>query len=196
MTEPPQPGFHALSREAWRQWLQQHHGSAAGVWLITFKKATGKPRLDYDAAVEEALCFGWIDSKPRKVDAERTALWFAPRKPGSGWSRPNKARVQQLASAGLMTQAGLDKVEQARRDGSWTRLDEVEALRLPDDLVRALASLPAATAHFEAFPRSAKRGILEWIASARTQETRRKRVDETARLVSLDERANQWRRKA
>lgn len=196
MAAAPSPSVHALTRSEWRQWLQQHHATAAGVWLVSYKKATGKPRVEYDEAVEEALCFGWVDSKPNKLDAERTLLWFAPRKPGSGWSRPNKLRVQRLVEVGLMAPAGWAKVEQAQADGSWSRLDEVEDLRLPEDLVQALAALPDAARHFEAFPRSAKRGILEWIVNAKTAATRARRVEETARLASRNERANQWRPKA
>lgn len=193
MTATPEPSIHPLSREAWREWLRDNHQRTAGVWLVSYKKGTGKPRVDYDAAVEEALCFGWIDSKPNKLDAERTLLWFAPRKPGSGWSRPNKLRVEKLMAAGLMAEAGLQKVEQSRRDGSWTRLDAVEALQIPEDLDEALRKLPPARENFEAFPRSAKRGILEWIANARTAETRARRVDDTARLACQNQRANQWR---
>lgn len=193
MTAPPEPSTHPLSREAWREWLRAHHERSTGVWLVSYKKATGKPRFDYDAAVEEALCFGWIDSKPKKLDEARTLLWFAPRKPGTGWSRPNKQRIEKMTAAGLMAQAGLRKVEQARRDGSWTRLDAVEDLLVPQDLAEALEKLPPAVDNFMAFPRSARRGILEWIANARTAETRARRVDETARMASRNERANQWR---
>jgi uncharacterized protein YdeI (YjbR/CyaY-like superfamily) len=162
---------------------------------VSYKKGTGKPRIEYDEAVEEALCFGWVDSKPNKLDAERTLLWFAPRKAGTGWSRPNKLRVERMMQAGLMSEAGLRKVELAKSDGSWSKLDAVEDLMIPDDLVRALAGQPPATACFERFPRSAKRGILEWIANARTPQTRARRIAETATLASRNERANQWRPK-
>lgn len=193
MISAPDPSIHPLSREAWRAWLREHHDRATGVWLVSYKKGSGKPRFDYGDAVEEALCFGWIDSKPNKLDAERTLLWFAPRKPGTGWSRPNKLRVEKLTAAGMMADAGLRKVEQAQRDGSWNRLDAVEDLQIPEDLVEALQQRPLAMENFTAFPRSAKRGILEWIANARTAETRARRVGETARLASRNERANQWR---
>jgi uncharacterized protein YdeI (YjbR/CyaY-like superfamily) len=165
------------------------------VWLISYKKATGKPRFDYDEPVEEALCFGWVDSKVNTLDAERSLLWFAPRKPGTGWSRPNKLRVEQMLKAGLMAEAGLRKVAQAQADGSWTKLDAVEDLTVPDDLAQALGRYPEAARHFDAFPRSAKRGILEWIATAKTAPTRMKRIEDTARLADRNERANQWRPK-
>lgn len=195
MLQPPSPSVHALDRAEWRTWLADHHASATGVWLVSYKKSTGKPRVDYDDAVEEALCFGWIDSKPNKLDAERTLLWFAPRKPRSGWSRPNKERVHRMMQAGLMTQAGLRKIEEAKADGSWTKLDAVEDLALPPDLVIALDAVADAAKNFDAFPRSAKRGILEWIVNAKTDQTRTKRIEETARLAGKNERANQWRPK-
>lgn len=189
----PADAVQPADRAAWRAWLRAHHQRDGGVWLVTFKKSSGKATIDYEAAVEEALAFGWIDSKPRKLDDQRTMLWFAPRKPGSGWSRPNKERVARLQQAGLMHTSGQAKVDAAIADGSWTALDAVEALAVPSDLAQALARLPPAAAHFEAFPRSAKRGILEWIANAKKPETRAARIDETARLAQRNERANQWR---
>ncbi|MEZ4767903.1 MAG: YdeI/OmpD-associated family protein [Caldilineales bacterium] len=194
MTTTPPNSFHPLTRAEWRAWLEQNHANDEGVWLITFKKATGKPRIDYEDAVEEALCFGWIDSKPRKLDDQRSMLWFAPRKPGSGWSRPNKERVERMLAAGRMAPAGLARVEAVRIDGSWTALDAVEALEIPPDLEAAFAGEATAWENFEAFPRSAKRGILEWIANARKPETRARRIDETVTLASDNIRANQWRR--
>lgn len=193
MKNPPRNSVHPKSRSAWRLWLEEHHGRDEGIWLITFKKATGKPRVEYEEAVEEALCFGWVDSKPNKLDDERAMLWFAPRKPGTGWSRPNKERVEKLIATGLMRLAGLAKVEAAKRDGSWVALDTVEALEIPVDLQEALAVDPRAREFFEAFPRSVKRGILEWITNAKKPETRAKRVAETAAQAAKNIRANQWR---
>jgi uncharacterized protein YdeI (YjbR/CyaY-like superfamily) len=183
------------NRAAWRAWLAKNHGRAEGVWLITYKKTAGKPRIDYEEAVEEALCFGWVDSKPGKVDEERSKLWFAPRKSKSGWSWPNKERIERLLKAKLMQPAGLAKIEAAKKDGSWVALDAVEDLVVDADLATALAAYPKAAQNFEAFPRSAKRGILEWIALAKRTETRAARIAETARLAQDNERANQWRPK-
>lgn len=121
-------------------------------------------------------------------------LWLAPRQPGSGWSAVNKERVERLIAAGLMTPAGLAKIEAAKQDGSWNALDAIEALEIPPDLGAALESYPAARGYFEAFPRSVKRGILEWIANARRPETRARRIEETARLAQDNQRANQWRK--
>jgi len=161
--------------------------------MISYKQATGKPRVEYAESVEEALCFGWVDSKGNKLDDERSMLWFAPRKRGSGWARPNKERIERLIAAGLMAPAGLAKIDAAKADGTWTLLDSVENLEVPDDLATALDRFSAARANFEAFPRSARRGILEWIVQAKTAATRAKRIEDTARLAQEHQRANQWR---
>jgi uncharacterized protein YdeI (YjbR/CyaY-like superfamily) len=191
----PLNSFHPLSRAEWREWLRENHGRSTGVWLVRFKKGTGKARFDFNDSVEEALCFGWADSKPNKLDEERSMLWFSPRKRKTGWSRPNKERVERLFRAGLMQPAGLAKVEEAKADGSWSLLDEVEELVVPQDLLEALAGLPPAEQNFRDFPRSARRGILEWVLQAKRPETRAARVQETARLAQMNERANQWRGK-
>ena len=194
MKEAPENSVHPLTRTEWRAWLAEHHTRTEGVWMISYKRVTGKPRVEYDEAVEEALCFGWIDSKASTLDEERSLQWFAPRRPRTGWSRPNKERVERLIAAGLMAPAGRAKIERAREDGSWTALDAVENLEVPADLAAALAAYPSADRHFAAFPRSAKRAILEWIASARTAATREKRIAETARLAEQNQRANQPRK--
>lgn len=193
MADLPENAVHPLTRDDWRAWLAENHERPDGVWFVSYKKAAGKPRVEYDEAVEEALCFGWVDSKGRKLDDERTMLWIAPRKAGSGWSKPNKERVERLIRDGRMASAGLAKIEAARKDGSWTALDAVEALEVPPDLARELDAHPDARKHWDAFPRSAKRGILEWISTARKPETRAKRIEETARLAAEGRRANQWR---
>ena len=193
MPQMPDNAVHPKTRQQWRKWLATNHDTSKGVWLITFKKAAGKPRIEYDQAVEEALCFGWVDSKPGKLDDERSMLYFSPRKPRSGWSRPNKLRIEKLIKAGLMTPAGQAKIDAAMKDGSWSKLDAVESLTIPDDLRLALQKHPPAATHFDAFPRSAKRGILEWITQAKRPETRAKRVHETATLAAENVRANQWK---
>lgn len=190
----PLNAVHPLSRAEWRTWLRSHHRRQDGVWCVSWKVATGQPRLAYDIAVEEALCWGWVDSKPSKLDAERSMLWYAPRKAGSGWSAPNKTRVARAIASGAMTRAGLRKVEQAKADGSWQLLDQVEALVVPPDLAAALDAYRDAAANFDAFPRSTKRGILEWILQAKRPATREKRIAETARLANDNVRANQWPR--
>jgi uncharacterized protein YdeI (YjbR/CyaY-like superfamily) len=150
--------------------------------------------VTYGELVEEALCVGRIDSVGRKVDDERTSLLFTPRRRGSGWSRPNKERLDRLLADGRMLPRGIAVVEAAKADGSWTRLDAVEDLVEPPELRAALDASPEARRQWDAFPRSAKRGILEWIGGAKRPETRDKRVRETAELAARGERANQWKR--
>ncbi|MGL4553725.1 MAG: YdeI/OmpD-associated family protein [Gemmataceae bacterium] len=191
--DAPENSVHPATRADWRAWLADRHGRAAGVWVITWKKAAQRDTPSYDDLVEEALCFGWVDSRPGKLDGLRTMLYFAPRKPGSGWARPNKLRIERLVAAGLMTPAGQAKIDAAKADGSWEKLDAVEALEVPADLAAALAALAEARANWDAFPRSARRGILEWVVQARRPETRARRVAETARLAAVNERANQWK---
>jgi uncharacterized protein YdeI (YjbR/CyaY-like superfamily) len=192
-TTPPDHSIQVKTRAEWRAWLAANHRQPDGPWLIVYKKATGKGTIDYNDAVEEALCFGWIDSKPNKLDAERTMLWFAPRKSKTGWSKLNKERIERLMTNGPMMPAGLAKIEAAKQNGSWALLDAIEALEIPLDLVDALAAYPQAADYFEAFPRSAKRGILEWIGPAKKPETHAKRIEETARLAEQNIRANQWK---
>ncbi len=191
---PPENSIHPKNRNAWRVWLTKHHNREEGIWLVSWKKISGKPQIAYAELVEEALCFGWIDSKPNKLDEQRSMLWFAPRKRGTGWSKLNKMRVENAISTGIMMPSGLSKVEAAKKDGSWSALDAVEALEIPSDLACMLAKHDAATGNFEKFPRSVKRGILEWIGNAKTTATRTKRIAETADLAAINQRANQWRK--
>jgi uncharacterized protein YdeI (YjbR/CyaY-like superfamily) len=193
MTQPPPNSVQLKSRAEWRKWLKKNHTQKEGVWVITFKKASGRPHVPYEAIVEEALCFGWIDSKGNKLDEERSMLWCAPRKAKSHWSRPNKIRVEKLLAAGSIEPAGLAKIEAARKDGTWTALDPVEALEIPQDLQAALNSNHEANKYFTAFPRSAKRAILEWILNAKKSETRAKRIAETVEFAAKNLRANQWK---
>ena len=193
MAKTPPNSIHPKTRAEWRNWLEQHHEQKEGIWLISFKKATGKPRFEYEEVVEEALCFGWIDSKGNKLDKERSMVWFVPRKAGTGWSKINKGRVEKLMADGLMMPAGLARVEAAKQDGSWNALDSIEALEIPPDLKKAFAADQTARQFFDAFPRSVKRGILEWIASAKKPETRARRIEETVTLAARNIRANQWR---
>lgn len=150
------------TRSDLRKWLQANCLQNQGVWLIKYKKHH-KYYLYYDDVVEECICFGWIDSLPRKLDEQRTMLYISPRKKGSNWSKANKERVEKLELAGLIQEAGLIKIEQAKQDGSWSFLDDVEALILPDDLKQAFSENQIAQNNFETFPPSSKRGILEWI---------------------------------
>lgn len=188
------PEVELRSRAELREWLASNHARAAGVWLVSYRKSVPDLHVPYGDIVEECLCFGWVDSLPRAVDERRTKLWIAPRKPGSNWSKANKDRVARLESAGRIAPPGAAVIAAARADGSWTRLDAVEALEVPGDLALAFAARPGAQANWDAFPPSARRGILEWILNARRPETRAARIATTAELAQRNERANQWRR--
>lgn len=183
------------SRTEWRQWLRTNHRRTTGIWLVTFKKQVANKHLPYAAIVEEALCFGWIDSLPRKLDAERTMLYLAPRKPRSVWSALNKRRVGALIANKRMTVAGLRKIEAAKADSSWSAIDAVEALVVPGDLMKALKARPCAMEHFNAFPPGSRKQILQWIHSARTEATRTVRIQEAAELAARNIRAT-WKPKA
>jgi uncharacterized protein YdeI (YjbR/CyaY-like superfamily) len=161
--------------------------------VVTYKKTSGGPHVPYDEIVEEALAHGWVDSVPRTLDEARSQLLVTPRKPTSNWSRANKRRIERLTRDGLMTPAGLAAVETAKTNGAWNALDAVEDLVEPDDLRSALDAQPDARLHWDAFPPSTKRGILEWIGNAKRPQTRDRRVAETAQLAAQDIRANQWR---
>ncbi len=171
---------------------EQCRNRRAGCGWSLWKAHTGR-RLDYEGLVEEALCFGWIDSRAEKLDADRSMIRFTPRRRGSGWSRTNKERIERLDRAGLMTDAGRAVIAAAKADGSWTLLDDVEALVVPEDLAEALASRPGARDRWEAFPPSARKAMLGWIAQAKRAPTRAARVTETAERAARGERAGQVR---
>lgn len=178
------------SREALEAWLAVHHGRADGVWLVTWKKRPGAPYVAYDEVVDALLCWGWIDSKARRVDDGRTSLWIAPRRAGSGWSAVNKVRLERLEAEGRLRPPGLACIAAAKVDGSWTKLDAASSLAVPDDLAAALDGTPGARARWERFPMSSRRGILEWIDAAKRPETRAARVNETAMKAAENRKAN------
>ena len=185
--------IHVETSDELRRWLDAHHRSSPGAWVVTWKKQTGRPRLTAAEISEDALCFGWVDSRPGTVDHERARLYISPRSPKSAWSAVNKARVDKLIAEGRMRPAGAEAIATAKANGTWTALDAVEAGVIPRDLAAAFRRHPGSKKAFEGFPRSARRGILEWIESARTEPTRAKRVEETARLAADGIRANLWR---
>ncbi len=174
-------------RSQWRSWLEANHAEAKAVWLVYPKKRSGLPGIKYEEAVEEALCFGWIDSKVRRLDADRFLQYFSPRRVGSIWSKLNKDRVARLAAAGLMREPGLAKVAAAREDGSWDLLDQVDAMVVPDDLRSALGAEPAAGDGFARLPDSAVKGILWWLATAKRAETRERRISQTVAAAARGE---------
>jgi uncharacterized protein YdeI (YjbR/CyaY-like superfamily) len=172
------------NRGEWRTWLTRNGDSATSVWLAIGEKGNTVTTLNYEQAIEEALCFGWIDSTVRKLDDARYKQLFSRRKPGSTWSRINKERVARLEAEGKIAQAGLAAVELAKQNGSWNMLDQVESLIVPDDLARALASNPTALENFEAFAPSARKMFLYWIANVKRAEKRAERIAETVRRAA------------
>jgi uncharacterized protein YdeI (YjbR/CyaY-like superfamily) len=180
--------IHAETLADWHDWLAANHGRTDGVWLVSWKRPTGRPRVAYEDAVIEALAWGWIDSKAVNLDDERGMQWFSPRRKGSDWSRSNKERVAKLEAEGRMTPAGRAAIEQAKADGSWTRLDGAEDLIVPDDLAAAFEARPGARERWEAFPRTVKLYALAQIAKAKRPETRRQRVERTADQTARGER--------
>lgn len=172
------------TREAWRKWLAKNHKAMHGVWVIYDKASTGRQQLTYADAVEEALCFGWIDSTVNAIDEERYRQYFTPRKPTSVWSAPNKKRVARLTAEGAMHESGLKCIEVARLNGSWETLDAVEALVVPPDLLLALAREPDADRNFAGMSPSARKAYLYWVNGAKGEQTRAKRIASVTSLAA------------
>jgi uncharacterized protein YdeI (YjbR/CyaY-like superfamily) len=167
---------YAKHRAAWRRWLEKHHARSPGVWLVYDKKGSRVDRLAYADAVEEALCFGWIDSIVKSLDDTRYMQLFTPRKPKSTWSRVNKERVARLIEEGRMAPAGQKAIDVARANGMWSSLDSVEALEVPDDLAAALAKNADAARNFAAFATSMRKAYLHWVSRAVRPTTRAERI--------------------
>lgn len=181
------------SRQELRLWFKKNFNQSESIWLVTFKKSVSRYYLPYDEIVDEALCFGWIDSQPRSLDEKRSMRLLSPRKPKSNWSLNNKNRVKRLIREGLMTKAGLAAVEVAKENGAWKNLDQVEKLKLPSDLKAAFVLNKAAESYFKKFPPSSQRLILEWINNSKTDDTRKKRIIETVSKAEKNIRANHYR---
>jgi len=192
MAPTSETAFHAKDRKAWRKWLQKNHASKEFIWLIIYRKQSAIPSVYYDEAVEEALCFGWIDSKPNKRDEESFYLYFAKRNPKSKWSKLNKERVSRLIKEKQMTEAGMAMIDLAKTTGTWTALESSDNLEIPVDLKKEFSKNKAAFKYFKAFPPSAKKGILQWINDAKREDTRIKRIQETVSLAAKNVRANQY----
>jgi uncharacterized protein YdeI (YjbR/CyaY-like superfamily) len=176
--------FYPENQAEWRKWLQENHLDKQAVWLQQHAKKSEKPSINWSDAVDEALCFGWIDSKKVKLDHETTLQFFSKRKPKSTWSKINKEKIERLISEGKMTPAGLAIIEIAKQNGSWNILDEVEALTLPNDLEQALLAHESAMTFYEGLSKSVKKMMLYWLVSAKRAETRQKRIDEIATLAA------------
>jgi len=183
--------IYVSDRRQWRAWLEKHHASEKEVWLIYYKRHTGKPRIPYDDAVEEALCYGWIDSTVKRLDDEKYMQRFTPRNPRSPWSKLNKERAGKMIKAKRMTRAGLARIEDAKESGAWDRADRPKSntrtTRVPPELKKALAANKAAAANFNSLAPSYRRQYIGWFLSARREETRRKRLKEIVSLLSRNE---------
>lgn len=190
--KPADETFYAKDCKTWRKWLKANHKKRRSIWLIIYRKNATKPSVYYDEAVEEALCFGWIDSTANKRDEESRYQYFCQRKPASKWSKLNKSRVEKLIKQGLMEKAGMAMVELAKQTGTWNALDDIEELVMPPDLLKAFSKDKIALRNFEAFPPSARKGIFQWIINAKQDATRNKRILETVSKASKNVRANQW----
>ena len=181
---------HPASREAWRAWLAEHHASSPGVWLARWPRDTGSPSLDYEAIVEEALCFGWIDGQLVKLPDGRRAHRLTPRSRRSGWSRSNRERVERLTAEGLMTDAGRAVVADAQARGTWLSQEAAENLEEPMALTAALDANARARAGWDAYPASLRRGLIWWVTSAKRDETRTRRIGRITGLAERGERPN------
>lgn len=189
------PEVHVDSAAELRGWLAANHDRSEGVWLVTHKKTSSSgPYLPIAEIVDELIAFGWVDSVQKRVDADRSKLRITPRKPNSKWSRVNKERVERLTAEGRMAPPGVAMVELAKRTGTWTALDAIERLEEPGELRAALDAEPDARRHYDAFPPSSRRAILEWIGSAKREATREARIAETVALARENLRASDWPR--
>ncbi|MEN8223402.1 MAG: YdeI/OmpD-associated family protein [Acidobacteriota bacterium] len=173
------PQIYCRDRAEWREWLKNNHSASTVIWLIYFKKHTGKPRVPYDDAVEEALCYGWIDSTVRRIDEERYCQKFTPRRDKSIWSDLNKKRVAKLIRSGLMTEAGRIKVDNAKKSGAWDKKPEAKITEIDRSvLMKALENDKAARTTFDSLPPSQKKLYLAWVGTAKREETRERRLKE------------------
>jgi len=185
--------FYPKNVNAWRTWLKKKHQAKQAVWLVFYNKKSSKPSLTWSEAVDAALCYGWIDSKKISIDEERSLQFFTKRKDKSTWSKINKDKVSRLIATGQMEEAGLKAIEVAKQNGSWSMLDDVEALVIPKDLAQAFKSRPGSKAYFLSVSKSAKKMMLQWIMLAKRPETRQKRIDEIATHAALKQKPPQFR---
>ena len=185
--------FSPTSRQDWRQWLEANHRSKPAVWLVQYKKNAKMPTISWSEAVDEALCFGWIDSVRKSLDEEKFIQFFSKRKPRSTWSKVNKEKIQRFIAEGLMTEAGYKSIEIAKQNGSWTILDEVEELIIPEDLNNACTIQTGSKDFFLSLSKSGQKAILQWLVLAKLAETRQKRINEIAELAAQKLKPKQFR---
>lgn len=185
--------FYPSTTADWRTWLQDNHLSKQSVWLIYYKKKSKIPSISWSEAVDEALCFGWIDSTARPIDEEKYMQFFTKRKATSVWSKVNKDKVEKLIAAGKMGQAGFESIEKAKQNGSWTILDSVEELTIPEDLEAAFQANEGSKDFFMGLSKSVRKAILQWLVLAKQQSTRQKRNNEIAELAAQKLKPKQFR---
>ncbi|MBS2099208.1 YdeI/OmpD-associated family protein [Carboxylicivirga linearis] len=185
--------YYPKSKTDWRNWLEKNHQLKKAVCLIFYKTSTNAPSISWSEAVDEALCFGWIDSTKKTLDKERYMQYFTRRKPNSNWSKVNKEKVTKLIQNNQMSKAGYDSIETAKQNRSWTILDEVEALKIPDDLIEQLKKYNNAIEYFDSLSKSNKKILLHWIVSAKRPETRKSRINEIAKSASQSLKPKQFR---
>lgn len=177
--------LYVFNRQDWRKWLEENHLSKKEIWLVYYKKHTGKDRVDYNDAVEEALCFGWIDSIIRKIDDEKFAQKFTPRKASSNWSESNKKRIAKLEKLGIMSEAGIKSVQSAQETGKWDEIIDFPKLtEIHPDFETALKKHPVASEYFMSLAPSYKKHYVGWISAAKKDETRKRRIKEALDLLN------------
>ena len=184
--------FYPKNTREWRKWLEENHEKEQSVWVVFYKKSSDKPAITWSEAVDEAHCFGWIDSKKISIDSEKSHQFFSKRKAQSTWSKINKDKIDHLTEAGLMTKAGFESVELAKQNGSWTILDTVDALLIPDDLEEAFAKSPGSKEYFLGLSKTIKKMMLYWLVSAKRPETRQKRIEEIAEAAAQKKKPKQF----
>ena len=178
------PEIYFKNRKEFRKWLEKNHDKSSGIFLILYRVDSPQPSMRWEEAVQEALCFGWIDSVVKRIDEERRKQLFTPRKTKSGWSKVNKNHILELIGNGKMQEAGLAKIDAAKKDGSWTLLDDVENLVIPEDLQKAFDDKPLAYTNYEAFSKGYRKSYLYWLNQAKRPVTREKRIEEIIRLCA------------
>jgi uncharacterized protein YdeI (YjbR/CyaY-like superfamily) len=182
--------LYARDLAEWRSWLEENCRSGEAVWLIVYNKGSSTPSVRWHDAIENALCYGWVDSKAVKRDRESCYLCFSPRNPNSTWGRMNRQRAEKMIEAGLMRPRGQELIDHAKAIGTWAKLADAQNLVIPGDLQAAFDENEMAFGYFRAFPPSSRRVILEWIAQAKKPETRQRRIQKTVELAARNERAS------
>ncbi len=185
--------YYPKSQTDWRNWLIKNHQLKQSVWLVFYKKSTKVASISWSVAVDEALCFGWIDSTKKTIDNERYMQYFSKRKPNSIWSKVNKDKVEYLTSKDLIQEAGYKSIEIAKKNKSWFILDEVEALILPENLKKEFDKREGALEYYDSLSKSAKKILLTWVVLAKREETKQKRIIEIAENASKNTKPKQFR---